>query len=162
MELKLSMNDIMTKEILFTKLSEKLLEDINFLEKSIFKSPHSKTKIRNELSTKSNLSLIISYCEDIPVGFKIGFERSNRIYYSWSGGAHPDYRSRGIAKKLMHLQHQFAQLHNFSVVCTQTENKYKDMLILNLKQGFEIRGVIQSTGDASLTLVLEKEIRHES
>ena len=69
--------------------------DIVFsLEKEVFESPYSKEKLIREASVKNNLSIFVTYVDDISVGYKAGFEiSSRRLYYSWIGGVSP--RSRG-------------------------------------------------------------------
>lgn len=143
---------------LFEELNGRSLNDIFVLEEKVFGKPMSKDKISRQLSTKHNMSILIAYDGTEPVAYKVGFERSQRIYYSWIGGVSPDYRGKGLAKELMKRQHQLAKEKSYKVVCTQTNNSYKEMLILNLKYGFEIKGTIQSTGDDYLTIILEKSL----
>ena len=49
---------------------------------------------------KDHLSLIlVAYDKDIPVGFKIGYDRwEDGSFYSWLGGVLPAYRNQGIAR----------------------------------------------------------------
>ena len=142
----------------FKKLDDKLLDDIVELDGKIFSKSFPKEKFINELSSKFNTTILMIYDKDKPVAFKIGFERSNRLYYSWIGGVIPEYRGKGLAKKLMIHQHNLAKNLGYKVICTQSDNSFKDMLILNLKSGFEIKGAIQSTGDDHLTIVFEKDL----
>lgn len=58
----------------------------------------------------------------------------------------------------MVMQHKKVKELGYKVVCTHTDNKFKAMIILNLKSGFDIRDTIQSTGDNYLTLYLEKDL----
>lgn len=142
----------------FDKLESAVIKDIIELEGYVFPEPLSQEKIESELATKFNLSIYIAYNDQKPIGYKVGFERSKRIYYSWIGGIHPDHRCQGVAKNLMKLQHEHAKELGYKVVCTQTDNSFKEMLILNLKSGFDIKGTIQSTGDNYITIVLEKSL----
>jgi predicted GNAT superfamily acetyltransferase len=74
------------------------------------------------------------------VGYKIGYERKPGHYYSLLGGVHPDYRRQGIASRLMTLQHEWCKKKGYQSIQTKTKNKWRDMLILNLKHGFDIIG----------------------
>jgi len=143
---------------LFTELNDDILKDIISLESKVFPKALSDEKIRRELSTKHSISILIAYNENEPVAYKVGFERSKRIYYSWIGVVDPKYRGRGIAKKLMEQQHQLAKELEYGIVCTQTDNSFKPMIILNLKSEFEIKGAIQSTGDDYITIIMEKNL----
>lgn len=151
----------MSKKIdykVFYKLEPSILYEVLELEKAIFPEPLGMDKLKRELSTKHSITFFMAYVDRKPIAYKVGFERSARIYYSWIGGVTPDYRNSGVAKKLMEQQHAYAKNEGYSVVCTQTDNSFKPMLILNLKSGFEVKGTIQSCGDDHLTIILEKEI----
>lgn len=144
---------------LFKELSDNALKDILFLESRVFPKPLSEEKVRRELSTKHNISIFIAYHNNNPVAYKVAFERSKRIYYSWIGGVDPKFRKMGIAKALMEKQHNLASGLGYGIVCTQTDNNFKPMIILNLESGFDIRGTITSTGDDHVTIIMEKELK---
>ena len=142
----------------FEELNSEILADLYELEGYIFPKPLAKDKITRELSCKHNVFICMAYEGKKPLGYKVGFERSKRIYYSWIGGVIPDYRGKGIAKELMQMQHDFAGKNGYRVVCTQTDNSFKPMIILNLNSGFEIKGTLQSTGDEYITIIMEKSL----
>mgnify|MGYP005698386127 CR=1 FL=1 len=140
----------------YTEFNDIILNDVIELESLIFDSPYSREKIIRESSTKNNLLILMAYQSEKIVGYKIGFELSSRIFYSWIGGVHPEFRSLGIAKKLMETQHHLIPRLGHKCVRTYTENKYKEMLILNIKSGFDIIGVYKSDHDDKQTIMLEK------
>ncbi|QJW89215.1 GNAT family N-acetyltransferase [Spirosoma taeanense] len=90
------------------------------------------------------------------VGCKLGYERKPGHFYSWLGGVHTAYRGRGIARELMHRQHDWCRQQNYHTVRTQTYNQWRAMLILNLRAGFDIIGTQQ--GKQGLTIILEKRL----
>jgi len=143
---------------IFSKFNQSILEEIFLLEKEVFDTPHSLEELESELFSKHNALILIAYLDSKPVGFKVGFERSNRIFYSWIGGVALHARNKSIAKELMNIQHQKVKELGYQVICTQTSNKFKPMLILNLSSGFDIVGTLKSTGDQDLTLILEKSL----
>lgn len=145
-----------TEVKLYQELTENLIDEMLKLDEQIFPRPLSREKLTAELAAKNNISVFIAYLDKRPVGFKVGFERSKRIYYSWIGGVLSDYRQQGIAQVLMKQQHEHAAGLGYKVVCTQTDNSFKPMIILNLKSGFGIRGTIQSHGDDFTTIIMEK------
>lgn len=49
-----------------------------------------------------------------------------------------NYRKRGIASELMKKQHQYLKESGYSVVQTKTMNKWRSMLVLNIKNGFDV------------------------
>ena len=99
----------------------------------------------------------LAYAEGQLVGCKLGYERKPGHYYSWLGGVHPEFRGRGIAAELMRQQHAWCIKEAYQAVRTHTYNRWRAMLLLNLRHGFDIIGTVQ--GGRGLTLVLEKELR---
>ncbi len=75
-----------------------------------------------------------------PVGFKVGFEDAPRSFESWRGGVVDTARRRGIAMELMRLQHSWCEENGFQVIKTTTNSSNVPMLILNLRNGFQIVG----------------------
>ncbi|MBF0315849.1 MAG: GNAT family N-acetyltransferase [Oligoflexia bacterium] len=102
--------------------------------------------------------MLIAYIGSTPVGYKIGYELSSKMFYSWIGGVIPKYRRKGFAKKLMKIQHEIVSNEGYSIIRTSTENKFKHMLILNLKSGFNIIGSYCSDLKKELTIMLEKKL----
>lgn len=90
------------------------------------------------------------------VGCKLGYERKPGHYYSWLGGVHPDFRGQGIAAELMRQQHAWCREQGYHAVRTHTYNRWRAMLLLNLRHGFDIIGTMQ--GAHGLTIVLEKQL----
>ena len=82
------------------------------------------------------------------------------FFYSWIGGVVPEARGLGIASRLMDQQHAIARDDGFKYVRTETENRFKPMLILNLKCGFDVVGVRASVDYPNTVIILEKKLRH--
>ena len=90
------------------------------------------------------------------VGCKLGYEYEPNVFYSWLGGVDPAYRGRGIAGELMRRQHDAGRAAGYVAVRTHTYNQWRDMLILNLRHGFDIVGT--QPGKRGLTIKLEKHL----
>lgn len=99
--------------------------------------------------------LLIGYIEDQAVGFKLGYEHDREEFYSWLGGVLPDYRNLGIARDLMLSQHEWCKQQGYKKVQTKTQNRFKEMLLLNLQNGFEVVGT-HPADKHGLKIVLEK------
>ena len=140
----------------YNQFDDSLIDEVYNLECEIFDSPYSKDKLKRESSVKNHLMILIAYIDGKAVGYKIGFELSARIFYSWIGGVVPGNRGKGIARQLMEKQHELIPEMGHKCVRTFTENKYKDMLILNLRHGFDVIGVYKSDHDEKQTIMLEK------
>ncbi|UYZ61393.1 GNAT family N-acetyltransferase [Hymenobacter weizhouensis] len=98
----------------------------------------------------------LAVAEGQVVGCKLGYERQPGHYYSWLGGVHPDFQGRGIAAELMRRQHAWCRQQGYQRIRTHTFNRWRAMLLLNLRHGFDIIGTMQSP--RGLTIVLEKEL----
>ena len=96
--------------------------------------------LSSRLVGKHSPVLVLAADGHTPVGFKLGYERSAGQCYSWLGGVHPDYRRQGIARELMRQQHAWAREAGYRAVTTETENRFRAMLLLDLQEGFDIVG----------------------
>lgn len=106
---------------------------------------------------KGEVSLDIEYLVYDTIPNNINNKFYNNKFYSWLGGVDPDYRKHGIALTLMEKQHEYLRKNGYKVVQTKTMNKWRNMLILNIKNGFNI--IETYTDDNGLQkIVLEKTL----
>jgi predicted GNAT superfamily acetyltransferase len=87
-----------------------------------------------------NLLVCVALSDDKVVGFKIGYEQGKEEFYSWIGGVDSAYRQKGIGSALMKMQHDWLKERDYQVVTTKTKNKWRNMLLLNLRHGFDVIG----------------------
>jgi GNAT superfamily N-acetyltransferase len=128
------------------------------LYETIFGSTVS-DEMRERLAVKTDIHLIFAINEqNKAIGFKIGFREDPETFYSWLGGVLPDYRGQGIAKALMEQQHAWCQHKGYAFIRTKTMNRWKSMLILNIRMGFEVIGVQAGRGGGELKIILEKKM----
>ena len=116
--------------------------ELDKFEERIFAAPHL-------------LTVVAFDCGSI-VGFKIGYQIAPKKFYSWIGGVDKNFREQGIGAELMKRQHEWCVKNGFEVVQTKTKNCFKSMLILNLKNGFDIVEVYRDKDE--LRIVLEKNL----
>ncbi|KPL57988.1 hypothetical protein AM506_19265 [Rossellomorea vietnamensis] len=124
------------------------------LHQSIFGTSHN---LITKMANKPEILIDIAMDDSIVMGYKIGYELDRYIFYSWLGGVDPEYRKQGIAEELMKRQHQTLKEHGYTVVQTKTMNRWRSMLILNIKNGFD---VIDTYTDAKglHKIILEKKL----
>ena len=145
----------------FETVNEEQLQQLYELNTQIFSEftePWSKEKIAQTVQNMSGCHLIFAYQDNKVVGFKGGYRHSGRRFYSWLGGVLKEFRGHGIAKEMLILQHQYAKEFGYEVVETRTKNRFKNMLIANIKFGFQITGTTMSPGDTEPVLILEKNL----
>ena len=91
------------------------------------------------------------------MAFKLGYKLNEREFYSWLGGVIPEFRGLGIASDLMKAQHEWARTQGYKRLQTKTQNRFRDMLLLNIRSGFNIVGY-HSSDEGGAKIVLEKEL----
>ncbi|HZG60210.1 MAG TPA: GNAT family N-acetyltransferase [Anoxybacillus sp.] len=117
---------------------ETIVEQIRHLYETIFQT--SAERIMEKMNKVENLLVLVAFNQDKVIGFKIGYENDSEEFYRWIGGVAPAYRKKGIGSTLMNMQHEWVKKRGYKIVTTQTKNKWCDMLILNLRHGFDIIG----------------------
>ncbi|MEQ1879005.1 MAG: GNAT family N-acetyltransferase [Bdellovibrionia bacterium] len=105
----------------------------------------------------TKLFLATAELEGRLIGYKLGWEEDKWRFYSWLGGVLPEYRGLGIATSLMSAQHDWCRKQGYHKVSTKTQNRFREMLILNLKSGFQVIGTHESS-DGGLKIVMEKDL----
>ncbi len=103
-------------------------------------------------SSLSKPSLILAEVENEPIGFKLGYPISSKLYYSWLGGVVPASRRQGLGAAMSQAQHQWAAELGFQFVETRTRAENAAMIIVNLKQGFRICGFERNTEGADVII----------
>jgi len=102
--------------------------------------------------------LLLAFEAQEPVGFKLGHQRGRCKYLSWLGGVKLAFRRRGHARRLMSYQAEWCRQRGYQGIQTQTLNQWKDMLLLNLNNGFDIVGVTHDP-NLGLKISLEKQLQ---
>jgi len=112
---------------------------------------------KQRISEHPNVYTILAFDNDNLIGFKIGYPYNDSAFYSWIGGVQQDYRNKGIASKLAKLQEDYAQKEGFKKLRTKSMNIFKLMMILNLKNGFDITKIYTNT-KGQTKIVFEKNL----
>ena len=112
---------------------------------------------KDRIKSKENVLSIIAFDGSKPIGFKLGYKYDKNTMYSWVGGVLKDYRKQGVAKQLSRLQENWATVKGYQKLRTKSMNRFKPMIILNLKNGFDIKQVY--TNDSGQTkIIFEKNL----
>lgn len=101
--------------------------------------------------------LAIASLEGQPAGFKLGYENSQLEFYSWLGAVLPEYRGLGIGSALMESQHNWCREQGYARVLTKTQNRFREMLSLNIRHGFDIIGT-HASDEGGMKIILEKRL----
>ena len=133
---------------------ETVLEGIMELHQHVFEDA---TLTVETLQEKEKLLVLIAKDSERIIGFKIGYQYADDTFYSWLGGVHADYRGKGIATQLMEKQHELVRGLGYAKIRTISRNKRREMLLLNIKFGFDIMETFISK-KGTHKIVLEKEM----
>lgn len=101
--------------------------------------------------------LLMATVENTPAAFKLGYELEDKKFYSWLGGVVPEFRGLGIAADLMKMQHQRCKQNGYTKIQTKTQNRFRDMLVLNLRFGFDVVG-FHTSDEGGPKIILEKSL----
>lgn len=129
------------------------------LHQLIFDTPDvTEVALAERFQAQKNGLVLLAWQSQKLIGYKIGYERKAGHYYSWIGGVHPDWRQQGIAGQMMQMQHQWCQEQAYQAIRTHTKNKWREMIILNLRHGYDIIGTLtDEVGEPKL--ILEKKFK---
>jgi len=140
----------------FADLEESHIDRISKLAEYIF-SDWDFNDFKTKLKSHTGIYLLIAKIENQEVGFKLGYEKDNTTFYSWLGGVLPEFRGLGVASDLMVFQQEGCIKKGYKLIQTKTKNKFKEMLLLNIKSGFQIIGFEEVAGGES-KIILEKKV----
>lgn len=111
----------------------------------------------SRLENHTSFHLVTAFLNNQAVGFKLGYELDKQEFYSWLGGVLPEFRGLGIASELMCAQHNWCRSQGYQKIQTKTQNRFREMFILNLKKGFEVIGCHDSD-EGGFKIILEKRL----
>lgn len=112
--------------IQLTELYDQIFEDADI--------PFFRKRIHEQIKVIS----ILAFNEEQLVGFKIGYHYDHQTFYSWVGGVHASFRQQGIGTVLLEMQNRFVKRKGYKKLRTKSMNQFKPMIIMNLKNGFDI------------------------
>lgn len=111
------------------------LERIVELHEAIFGDGE---EMLNKLMKKEQVVVQVVVLNEKVIGYKIGYSIDEETFYSWIGGVDPAQRKKGFAQQLMNTQHSYLKANGYKLVQTKTMNKWRGMLLLNIKNGFDV------------------------
>lgn len=138
----------------FTSVDSKLEKALAYLIKETL-GEWDADWFHSRLRSHPRVHLLIASIDEKPVAFKLGYELDSSKFYSWLGAVIPTFRGLGIAADLIQAQHDWCRQQGYLRVQTKTKNRFKSMLILNIKFGFDVVGY-HSSEEGGSKIMLEK------
>ena len=154
------MNGMVNNDINYITLlglpDSKAYQDIANLYTEIFKDADLDF-FKQRIEQQPELFSILAYNNDDLIGFKVGYPYDETTFYSWIGGVLPNQQQQGVGRHMAKIQEDYAKSNGFKKLRTKSMNTYKAMMILNLKNGFDITNIYTNTkGQAKI--VFEKNL----
>ena len=141
-----------------TKITQEHLEEVKVIVKECF-GEWDATWFFARYNVQSDWMLIFVRDEDgTAIGFKLGYKQAEKEFNSWLGGVLPKFRGLGVGVELIKKQHQWCKENGYSSVFTRSQNRFRNMMITNLKAGFEIVGV-EDSNEGGQKIIFKKELR---
>ncbi|EPT7002192.1 GNAT family N-acetyltransferase [Cronobacter malonaticus] len=122
-----------------------------------FAGLHDAQAIRQRIGARVACALV-AYDGAEPVGFKLGYESAPGEFYSWLGGVVPAYRRDGVAQQLLETQECWARENGYQRLYVKTRNQFRAMLMLLVRNGYEVIGLEKKGEVADYRLLLEKTL----
>lgn len=111
-----------------------------------FSQAHPADRFRARLEGRPYLALL-AYQGERLAGYKIGYAESEKQFYSWVGGVHPDFRGLGLAREMLRHQENWCRRQGYQRISVKSENRFRGMLIFLLKEGYDIHAL---TGEGQI------------
>lgn len=149
----------MVKNNISYKLIEGFPEESIYYELSKFYTTLFKDAdlefFKERIKSQKQALFVLAYSDKKLVGFKIGYPYNTSTFYSWIGGITPLFHKQGIATQLAVFQEEYAKNKGFNNLRTKSMNKFKPMMIINLKNKFDIINIYTNT-KGQTKIVFEK------
>ena len=102
--------------------------------------------------------LLKAFVDEKLVGVLLGYRKSKELFFTCFVGVTSEFRKLGIASDLVAKQIAWCQTNAIQFVQTSIPCQQKEMLILSLREGFEITGS-SSESKTNLALSLQKSLK---
>ncbi|MFQ6614076.1 MAG: GNAT family N-acetyltransferase [Fidelibacterota bacterium] len=123
-----------------------------------FDDPVPVSEFETRLADRTHL-ILTAYRNETPVACKIGYDRQeDGSFYSWLGGVLPEFRRRGIARKLLTRQESWAKQKGFVSVRVKTRLRYTAMLRFLQREGYCEIHRIERQPERETRLIFEKQL----
>ncbi|OZC03359.1 GNAT family N-acetyltransferase [Rubricoccus marinus] len=88
---------------------------------------------------RTDLTFLVAYHEQTPIGFKVGYGESEPTFYSAKGAILEPYRRRGVARQLLARLMDEARAMDYRRFAYDTfPNKHPGMTVMGLAEGFKV------------------------
>jgi predicted GNAT superfamily acetyltransferase len=121
-------------DLSIAELSVEQVHEIQELNQRIF----GETRLVQHID-HPGLLVIGAYMGGELIGFKVGYPKDRTVFYSAKGAVDPNWRRKGVARRLLHFMMSRVYLSGFDTLQYHTfPNRDPGMLVLGLQEGFKV------------------------
>lgn len=129
------------------------------LYNEIFRPAADVAYLQLRLKHRHNVLTLVAELDERPVGFSCGYELRPSTYYTWLYGVIPDARRLGVASQLMAAEHAWARDHGYEMARFECYNDHRPILLLAIKNGFNIAGIRWDAQTSNNHVIFEKSLQ---
>lgn len=123
-----------------------------------FDEPYAENYFNERIKGKDSL-IIISCINNVPAGYVIWYDKhGDGSFYCWMAGVNPEFRQRGLLKRMMDCGFEEARRRGYKRAKIKTRNARREMLSYLVKYGFQFTGVEQREDARENRIELEKAL----
>ena len=128
------------------------------LYNAVFRPTRDVSFFQRRLEHHSCVLMMVAELDGRPVGFSCGYELRPTTYYTWLYGVLAEARRLGVASQLLAAEQAWAQDHRYEMARFECYNQHRPMLLLAIKNGYDIVGVRWDSGTANNLVIFEKNL----
>ena len=105
--------DVLIKEVSF--------EEANKVNKEIpeFMPDYVETRFKENCSGRETL-IFVAYVNEKPAGYNISYDKfGDESFYCWCAGVKPEFRRKGVLKKMMEYQEAWAKKRGYNKISSR-------------------------------------------
>lgn len=137
------------------------IEEVLMIQRQIpeLKNGYGTQEYKNRLLGVESL-ILIAEVNDVPVGFKIGYDRylDGEVFYSWMGGVIDAFREQGVAHQLLQKMEVWCKIKGYDRLKFKTQNKHRGMLQFAVRHGFDVVDFESKADPAESRIYFEKKL----
>ncbi len=133
-------------------------ELIRDLYNQVFRPARDLAYFQRRLEHHPHKLMMVAELDGRPVGFGCGYELRPTTYYSWLYGVLPEFRRLGIASQLLAAEQAWAMDHKYEMARFECYNQHRPMLLLAVKNGYDIVGIRWDSHTANNLVIFEKHL----
>lgn len=103
--------------------------------------------------------IIVSYFDDLPVGYVIGYKINEDNFYCWLAGVDINYRKNRLLTSMMEYLISWCFSRNYKTITIKTRNRYRNMLLYLVKNNWNFINIEMKDNVSDYRINLELDLR---